>query len=38
MWINGSGVVSSNYKTINWTYKVNYGSGIDNVTAVYTRY
>lgn len=36
--INGTGNVSSNYKEIEWEYRVDDGSGeIDNVTATYTR-
>jgi hypothetical protein len=36
--LSGSGTISSNYKNISWTYKVDDGSGeIDNVTATYTR-
>jgi hypothetical protein len=35
--ISGSGTISSNYKTINLTYTVNDGAGIDHVTAVYTK-
>jgi hypothetical protein len=36
--ISGSGSISSSYKTISWTYKVNDGGGeIDNVTAAYSR-
>jgi len=36
--ISGSGIISSNYQKINWTYTVDDGSGvIDHVTAVYTK-
>ena len=36
--LSGSGSISSNYKTINWNYRVDDGSGeIDNVTATYTK-
>ncbi len=36
--INGTGVISSNYKTIEWEYTVDDGSGIpDEVTATYTK-
>lgn len=36
--INGNGTISSNFKTINFSYQVNDGSGdLDNVTAVYTK-
>jgi hypothetical protein len=36
--VSGSGIISSNYKVIDMTYKVDDGSGvIDNVTAAYTR-
>jgi len=36
--LSGSGTISSNYKVINWSYKVDDGSGeIDNATAKYTR-
>lgn len=36
--VSGSGIISSDYKVIDMTYKVDDGSGvIDNVTAAYTR-
>jgi len=36
--LSGSGNISSNYKEINWSYRVDDGSGeIDNVTATYTK-
>lgn len=36
--IAGNGTISSNYKTINFTYTANDGSGdLDHVTAVYTK-
>jgi hypothetical protein len=36
--ISGSGIISSNYQEINWTYNVDDGSGVvDHVTAVYTK-
>ena len=36
--LSGSGNISSNYKEINWNYRVDDGSGeIDNVTATYTK-
>ena len=36
--LSGSGNISSNYKQINWTYRIVDGSGeIDNVTATYTK-
>ena len=35
--ITGSGTISSNYKTINWTYTVIGGGTTDHVTAVYTK-
>ncbi len=36
--VSGSGIISSNYKVIDMTYKVDDGSGvIDNATAAYTR-
>jgi hypothetical protein len=36
--VSGSGIISSNFKVIDMTYKVDDGSGvIDNVTAAYTR-
>ncbi len=35
--IAGSGTISSNYKTVNWTYTVNDGAEVDRVTAVYSR-
>jgi hypothetical protein len=36
--ISGSGIISSNYKEINWSYTVDDGSGvIDHVTAIYTK-
>jgi hypothetical protein len=36
--LSGSGSISSNYKQINWTYRIDDGSGeIDNVTATYTK-
>jgi len=36
--ISGSGIISSNFEEINWTYTVDDGSGvIDHVTAVYTK-
>jgi hypothetical protein len=36
--LSGSGGISSNYKEINWSYRVDDGSGeIDNVTATYTK-
>lgn len=36
--LSGSGTISSNYKVINWNYKIDDGSGeVDNVTATYTR-
>ncbi|MBN2215567.1 MAG: hypothetical protein JW723_15135 [Bacteroidales bacterium] len=35
--VSGSGSISSNFKTINWSYKVDDGSGdLDNATATYT--
>jgi len=37
--VSGSGTLSSNKKTINWTYQVDEGSGIPyNVNAEYSRY
>ena len=36
--ITGSGIISSNFQEINWTYTVDDGSGVvDHVTAVYTK-
>jgi hypothetical protein len=35
--ITGSGTISSNYKTINWTYTVNDGAEVDHATAVYSK-
>lgn len=36
--VSGSGTVSASFKTINWSYRVDFGGGdIDNVSAVYTR-
>jgi hypothetical protein len=35
--ISGSGTISSNYNTINWTYNVLTGTTTDHVTAVYTK-
>ena len=35
--VYGSGTVSSNYKTINWTYTVNTGSELEHWTAVYSK-
>ena len=36
--LSGSGSISSNYKQINWNYRIDDGSGeIDNVTATYTK-
>ncbi len=36
--INGSGEISSNYKTIDWNYSVDIGDGIlDSYTAIYTK-
>ena len=36
--VSGSGTVSSNFKTINWSYHLDFGGGdIDNVSAVYTK-
>ncbi|UCG26743.1 MAG: hypothetical protein JSV24_07110 [Bacteroidales bacterium] len=36
--ITGNGYISANYRTINFSYTVNDGSGeLDHVTAVYTR-
>lgn len=36
--LSGSGTVSSNYKVINWTYRIDDGSGeVDNVSATYSR-
>ncbi|HEY4784910.1 MAG TPA: hypothetical protein VIH57_02625 [Bacteroidales bacterium] len=35
--ISGNGIVSSNYRTINWTYTVISGSETDHLTAVYTK-
>ena len=36
--ISGSGIISSGYDEINWTYTVDDGSGvIDHVTAIYTK-
>jgi hypothetical protein len=36
--VSGSGIISSDYKEIDMTYKVDDGSGmIDNVTAIYTK-
>jgi len=36
--ISGSGIISSGYNEINWTYNVDDGSGvIDHVTAIYTK-
>lgn len=34
---NGTGTVSSNYNTINWSYTFDDGNGPENVTATYTR-
>lgn len=36
--VSGSGVISNNYREINWVYNVDDGSGvIDHCTAVYTK-
>ena len=36
--VSGTGIISSNYKTINWEYTVDDGSGVpDDVTATYTK-
>jgi hypothetical protein len=36
--LSGSGIISSNYKTINWSYSVNIGGdAVDHATAVYTK-
>jgi hypothetical protein len=36
--IEGTGVVASDYQSIDWTYQVDDGSGqIDHVTAIYSR-
>ncbi|OFX43530.1 MAG: hypothetical protein A2046_01375 [Bacteroidetes bacterium GWA2_30_7] len=36
--ITGNGTLTSNYKTINFSYSANDGSGdLDNVTAIYTK-
>lgn len=35
--INGTGSISSNYKTINWQYTVDEGNGAESVTATYTK-
>ena len=37
--VNGTGVITNNYKQIDWEYNVELPDGeIDNVTAVYTPY
>jgi len=36
--VSGSGSISSGFKTISWSYKIDYGGGdIDNATALYTK-
>ena len=35
--ISGSGKVTSNYETINWTYSVNTGSETEHWTAIYSK-
>ena len=36
--LNGSGVISVNYKKITWSYNINIGGdAVDHVTAVYTK-
>jgi hypothetical protein len=36
--LSGSGNITSNYKEINWSYRVDDGSGeVDNVTATYSK-
>jgi hypothetical protein len=36
--LSGTGTISSNYKTITWSYNINIGGdAVDHVTAVYTK-